>query len=282
MEQRPGGAVGLDAPRGAWDAAGEAVCLADAHCHVDFSGDAAAFARAAQAAGVLQLSSTVTPEGYDRACELFGRLGGDAPRADGFSLLRIGVGLHPWWVAADEAVARDQVRAVCGRIPDADFVGEVGLDFSARHAATANLQVRAFERVAQACASAGGKMLSIHAVRSATAVLDALERSGALASCRCVLHWFSGTSDELTRARRLGCWFSVGERMLATKRGRAYLRQMPAEHLLLETDLPARPGDPLSFKAYRSSLARAYDQVAALRGEVVAAATVVNALHLVS
>mgnify|MGYP004492342999 CR=1 FL=1 len=70
------------------------------------------------------------------------------------------------------------------------------------------------------------------------AVLDVLERHGATRSNACILHWFSGSSQELARARELGCHFSVNPNMLATKRGRAYVRQIPPNRLLLETDLP--------------------------------------------
>ena len=44
----------------------------------------------------------------------------------------------------------------------------------------------------------------------------------------------------------MGCLFSVNEFMLATRRGRAYARQIPTGQLLLETDLPAEPGHPLA------------------------------------
>ena len=86
-------------------------------------------------------------------------------------------------------------------------------------------------------------MISIHAVRSATAVLDVLERRHATRSSACILHWFSGSSQELARARELGCHFSVNPNMLATKRGRAYVRQIPPNRLLLETDLPEEGTD---------------------------------------
>lgn len=248
--------------------------LSDAHCHIDFSCDPIGFARRAAANGIVQLSSTVTPEGYDRACMMLD--------CEDFPLVRVGVGLHPWWVAAEEASVDEQIRAMCARIPAAAFVGEVGLDFSPRHAATAEQQVRSFQAVVQAAVAAGGKVLSIHAVRAAGTVLDILERAEALETCQCVLHWFSGTSDELTRARRLGCWFSVGPRLLATKRGRAYVRQMPIDRLLLETDLPAQPGDTLAFERYREALEMAYAQVGALRGDEAADATAANARALLA
>ena len=91
-------------------------------------------------------------------------------------------------------------------------------------------------------------------------MLDALERTGTAEGCRCVLHWFSGSSDELWRAVRLGCLFSLGERALATRRGREYARVLPAERLLVETDLPEAAG----------SFAGAPDIVASL-GRTVAA-----------
>ena len=86
-------------------------------------------------------------------------------------------------------------------------------------------------------------MISIHAVRSATAVLDVLERHRATHNNACILHWFSGSSQELAHARELGCHFSVNPNMLATKRGRAYVPQIPPERLLLETDLPDEETD---------------------------------------
>ena len=197
------------------------------HCHLDFSSDMAVLARLAQAHGVVAFSNTVTPEGYLAASEALA----------GFPNVRTGVGLHPWWVA-DGRCGAEQVELACRLIQETRFVGEVGLDFTPRREGTFETQLDAFERIVDACCAQGGKVISIHAVRSATAVLDVLERHGATRSSACILHWFSGSSQELARARELGCHFSVNPNMLATKRGRAYVRQTPPERLLLETDLP--------------------------------------------
>lgn len=204
--------------------------LLDMHCHLDFAPDAAAAACALAAYGMGAFSVTVAPRDCKRTAALL------AP----FETVRVGLGLHPWWIAdgrcGDEDVSLFEQLALSTR-----FVGEVGLDFGRDRAATRVIQIAAFERVAKACA-AGGKVLSIHAVRAAGDVLDILERAGALADNACIFHWFSGTSDELQRAVRAGCFFSVNPRMLATKRGRAYAQAMPADRLLLETDAPAEEG----------------------------------------
>lgn len=209
------------------DVFGDGFVLADMHCHLDFSSDMAALARLAQAHGVAAFSNTVTPEGYLAASKALA----------GFLNVRVGVGLHPWWVA-DGRCGAEQVELACQLIQKTRFVGEVGLDFAPRREGTFETQFDAFERIVNACCAQNGKVISIHAVRSATVVLDVLERHRATRSNACILHWFSGSSQELARARNMGCYFSINPAMLATKRGRAYVRQIPPERLLLETDLP--------------------------------------------
>ena len=112
-------------------------------------------------------------------------------------------------------------------------------------------------------------MISIHAVRSAGAVLDVLESHGLLIpnsdSPAIIFHWFSGTSDELARARNAGCSFSVNERMLASKRGREYARQIPLDRLLLETDAPAEPNTETSAQSLIRSLTRTSMRIASLK-----------------
>lgn len=228
--------------------------LFDMHCHLDFDADPRTLADGLAACGTGALSVTVTPEGYERAVRLL------APCSN----VRVGAGLHPWWVEGgsegEEAVECAVANAAASR-----FVGEVGLDFGPRHDRTREAQTAAFGRIAAACAETGGKVLSIHAVRSAGAVLDILERTGALEDNACIFHWFSGTSDELQRALRAGCLFSVGPHMLASKRGRAYAQAVPADRLLLETDEPPAEGSPVPAEEFARLLRSALDDVARLR-----------------
>ncbi|WP_455136006.1 TatD family hydrolase [Thermophilibacter sp.] len=227
----------------------------DTHCHLGWFADPARVAAEAAGRGLGALAVTVTPSEYAGAA---GALAG-APN------VRLAAGLHPWWVRS-----ADDADALVALLPGLRWVGEVGLDASPRRVGTWDAQVAAFERVCAACArtsdAAAPKVLSVHAVRAAGAALDALEATGAAARCRCVLHWFSGSSEELWRAVRLGCSFSFGERALATRRGREYARVLPADRLLAETDLPAAPDAPGGADELAASLERAEAGIAAARG----------------
>lgn len=211
------------------------VPLIDTHCHLDFAGNAAELAAAYAACGGA-LSGTCDPRDFDRVCAM---LAPYAPR------VRVGLGLHPWWVA-DGTCGEGEVALFERLAPVAPLISEVGLDFQPRRADTRDAQIEAFERVCVASARSPAefprRIMSIHSSAAAACVLDVLERTGCLDACICIFHWFSGSQEELTRAIESGCLFSVNERMLKTKRGRAYARAIPKNRLLIETDFPGKPG----------------------------------------
>ena len=235
----------------------EATIWHDMHCQLDFLANPGAIARELASLGVDALSATVTPDGFERAGRSFA----------GATNVRVGVGLHPWWVADGTCGPGDVARAA-ELAAARRYVAEVGLDFAHGRDASADAQVAALDAILAAC-EGGGHVLSIHAVRSAGAVLDLLEAHGTCANNDAILHWFSGTGNELARARKMGCLFSVGPRMLATRRGREYAHQIPVGRLLLETDLPGSPeeGATLSPTAIAEGLRGALDVIAKLHGE---------------
>ena len=233
----------------------------DAHVHLGWFANAATVARDAAGRGLGMLAVTVTPEEY------LGVRRDLATRRN----VAFAAGLHPWWVRSP-----DDGDALCELLRNVRFVGEIGLDASPRHEATWDAQLAAFEDICATCVETSDpavpKVLSIHAVRSAGPVLDVLERTGAASSCRCVLHWFSGSSEELWRAVNLGCLFSLGERSLQTRRGREYARILPVERLLTETDLPEGERSPATADDILGSLTRTIEGIAAARNTTAEAA----------
>ena len=226
----------------------------DAHVHLDFMTNGEAVAEAARAAETGLFAVTVRPSDYAAAQARFGA----------FHNVRVGVGAHPWW-----ADSLDEVdRALLGElVRDTRFVGEVGLDFGKRYGATRDLQFDVFSSIARTCGECGGKVLSIHSVKAAAEVLDVLSASGALESCACVFHWYSGPSDQLKRAIDAGCYFSIGARMLATAKGREYVKAIPAKRLLLETDAPPGQGVEYTYAQIERELDPVVQAIAALKGE---------------
>ena len=180
--------------------------------------------------------------------------------------VHVACGLHPRWIADGTCGPRD-VEQLCALIARERIIGEVGLDFLPAYEASREDQLAAFDRIVRTCAQAGGKVLSIHALQSADCVLDTLERYRATENCQCVMHWFSGSSDQLHRAIKAGCWFSVNRRMLATKKGREYARIIPENRLLLESDLPSQPGESANPVKIAASLCETLELLATILGK---------------
>ena len=223
----------------------------DAHVHLDFMANAEQVASDAYSADIALFANTVTPDGWAAA----------RARFIDFENVHVGWGMHPWWV--DDASA-----STLPSIPeDVRFVGEVGLDFSRRHEETRDAQIEVFQTIANACAEQGGKIISIHSVHAARETLDILETCGALESCTCLLHWYTGPSDQLKRAIVAGCYFSVGPRMVATAKGREYVKAIPAKQLLLETDAPPGQNVDYSLTELGHELDTVSQAISSIKGE---------------
>ena len=149
------------------------------------------------------------------------------------------------------------------------IIGEIGLDLGPRHKHTSDEQQRVFSLIAQWAARERDRLISVHAVKAARETLDVLQNTGATDTCTCILHWFTGPSDQLKRAVNLGCYFSCGPRMLATAKGREYVKAIPANRLLLETDAPPTQGEPFTYEELRAELQSVALSIAAIKGDNV-------------
>ena len=198
--------------------------LYDSHCHLGFIKNPEDVALVALERGIGALSCTVTPHEYLTLEPVFRE----------HANIHLALGLHPWWAMQAHA----ELNQFLELLPHVSFVGEVGLDFSPRYENFDEAQISTLQTIFQACAEAGEKTISLHCVHAYDEMLGLLHATDVTDTCQCIFHWFSGTNDQLNSAIKLGCSFSVGRRMLDTKRGRAYVRQIPTEQLLTETDMP--------------------------------------------
>jgi TatD DNase family protein len=233
----------------------------DFHCHLDLYPDFKAAIARAETARIYTLTVTTTPKAWPRNHEL----------TRGLHYVRAALGLHPQLVAerAGELALWEQY------LPETRYIGEVGLDAGPRFYKSLDSQKQVFRTVLERCADAGGKVLTVHSVRSVPMVLEMIERHLPWNRGVVVLHWFTGTKAEARRAAALGCYFSINPEMMHSDRGRALVAELPTDRLLIETDGPitqvnGRPTEPTDAR-------KVIDAIASVRN--LAAESIDNAVR---
>lgn len=225
----------------------------DFHCHLDLYKDHQALVAECDREQVATLAVTTTPKAWPRNREL----------AAGAQHVRVALGLHPQLVSEREA----ELAIFEQYLPDARYIGEVGLDAGPRFYGSFAAQERVFEHILRACAEQGSKVITVHSVRSVGKVLGHIERALPPDRGRIVLHWFTGTPSEARRAAALGCYFSINSEMLRSDKHRQLVAALPSDRLLTETDGPfvSRSGQPARPRDVADTVA----QIAILKGETV-------------
>ena len=207
--------------------------LIDTHCHLDAYDNPILVLDQARAAGIHVVAVTEDPGRFRLLRTRLGR------RPD----VEVALGMHPLRPAGASVAEVARFRRL---LPQATWVGEVGLDFSQAGAATRKQQLRTFDALL-AEMRAGFWPVSVHSRRAEREAVDRLID----AHVRAVLHWYTGPLAVAEDALAGGLWFSINPAMAASTRSRALLTRLPPDRVLLETDGPfarhggraARPAD---------------------------------------
>jgi TatD DNase family protein len=214
----------------------------------------------ADSAGVFTLAVTTTPRAWPRNHELALRT----------RHVRAALGLHPQLVAerSNELDLWDQ------HLSETRYIGEVGLDAGPRFYKSIDLQKQVFQHVLRRCAEVGDKVITVHSIRAAKAVLDHVEAYLPSARGKVVLHWFTGTKNEAMRALDLGCFFSINAAMLENDRHASTVALIPLNRLLTETDGPftktgERPSKPSDVSLVVEGLSRLHCMSAIEFGAII-------------
>lgn len=216
--------------------------MIDFHAHLDLYSDPHAVAEECSAQGIYVLSVTTTPSAWR----------GTSALAIPGSRVRTALGLHPQ-IAHQR---KSELPLFDSYLPEAPYVGEIGLDGALEFKRHWNDQIAVFNHILQACSDAGGRIMTIHSRRATSAVLDHLEafpRAGVP-----ILHWFPGSKRDLDRAVSLECWFSVGPTMLLAEKSRELVKHIPRDRILTETDGPFAQIDgrsALPWDVHRATIA---------------------------
>jgi TatD DNase family protein len=209
--------------------------LVDFHCHLDLYPNHEEAVARCEREGVFTLAVTTTPKAWPRNQKIAAQT----------RHVRVALGLHPQLVAERS----HEIALWKELLPLTRYVGEVGLDGGPKFYRSFERQKEIFVEVLISCAAASDKILTVHSARATKIVLDMIEKHLPPTRGRVVLHWFTGTVDEIRRAVDLGCYFSVNADMLANKNRGITNRAFPLDRVLTETDGPftqtgAGPSEP--------------------------------------
>jgi TatD DNase family protein len=196
----------------------------DFHCHVDLHKDPISLIADCERRRIFTLAVTTTPKAWPQ----------NRKWTASCRYVRAAVGLHPE-LAGGRHRETDLLK-LCMR--ETAYVGEIGLDGSPPHRESLPIQRRVFGAILDEAARLGGKILTIHSRRAAAEVIDQIGQRAAPGHVISILHWFSGTENELLAGVAAGCMFSINPAMAASKGGRVIIETLPLDRLLTETDAP--------------------------------------------
>ena len=248
--------------------------LTDTHCHLD---DPALRPRideviaAARQAGVGRIIVPgVAPGGWDGIASLAVEQEGVFPA----------YGIHPQVAdqARDEALARLTILA-----KSAVALGEIGLDHLLLNVPRA-VQERAFREQLRIAVAVGVPVI-IHCRRAFEPLLRILREEG-VSRVGGVMHAYSGSVEIARECIGLGLLISVAGTITYRNAVRpvAVAREIPLEHLLLETDAPDMTPEPFrgipNEPAFLAVTARRLAELKGVTPDHVARATSANATRL--
>lgn len=192
----------------------------DTHCHLDLYKDSEAIIRKATADKTHIVAVTNLPSVYKREVNMYKH-----------ENVTVSLGLHPQLVKDYS----QEINLFIELLPDAKFLGEVGLDYQESDEALKQKQKTIFEKILSESARYKDKIISVHSRRSSD---DVISMIGTNLPSTIILHWYSGSISTLKKALKHGCFFSINTAMTLSESGQSIIKALPLERILTETDGP--------------------------------------------
>jgi len=217
----------------------------DTHCHIDLFPSPEYVVRSVETRRIFILAVSNTPAMYLESIK----------QLIGNRYIQPALGIHPGVLVKQSSLIEKQFRAA---IVNANFIGEIGLDGILPNVPIRR-QLPIFHRVLEEC-KPQACVLSVHSRRAEKLVLDHLDTSF---HRPVILHWFTGPESQLLKAVAAGHYFSINLQMLSSKLSDRYLKAIPLDRVLTESDGPYamyddRPCGPLDIPKTVELLASRY------------------------
>jgi TatD DNase family protein len=195
--------------------------LTDSHVHLPAYPDPARVISGASQRGIRLVSVAVTTAEAVPSLSI---------RKENPSLVMCFIGVHP----SEAASARERLEDMVGLWPQADGVGEIGLDPKYSEVSATSVQMKLF-RAQVEVAERLDKPLQVHSRGAEEACLDVLE-GHSLRSL--LLHWFEGEELVARALSRSRSFISFGPAILYSKKLARIAKKCPQDAVLTESDGP--------------------------------------------
>lgn len=192
--------------------------LYDTHFHLDLQKNVKAAIEEISANKIYTIAMTNLPVLYEKEQKEYED-----------SYIRIALGFHPELIGE----YKKYIPMMWEKLPNARYVGEVGLDFS--DSTYKKEQLAFFEELIEKSREDKNKILSIHSRKAEIEVLNCLR--GRI-SFKPILHWYTGNIKNIEDAVDIGCYFSINQKMMQTIKFKKMVEIIPLNRILLETDSP--------------------------------------------
>lgn len=114
----------------------------------------------------------------------------------------------------------------------AEYIGEVGLDFSKQDKNRAEEQKGYFNIIVELCSNQN-KLLSAHIRNAEDSAIQIIEK---YKPKKCIIHWFTGNENQIRKLINLDCYFSINANMINKNNKKLLL--IPKDKILVESDGP--------------------------------------------
>jgi len=194
--------------------------MIDTHCHLDQIDTPETIVKQAEERAFTIIAVTNLPSHYAMALAHLKRC----------TYVKPALGFHPLTVGDHPHELMPFIRLAI----TADYIGEIGLDFSEKGVLTKEAQVASFERILDAL-QGRRRFITVHSRGAVVPVLDMIDqrRIGPV-----VFHWFTGSASQLAKVVSSGHYVSINPAMVRTTTGMRLLEKTPPERVLTETDAP--------------------------------------------
>jgi TatD DNase family protein len=194
--------------------------LIDTHCHIDQFQSPEAIVRECESRSLRVIAVTNLPSHFSIA----------ANRLRGCKFVTPALGIHP--LCAAEGMRK--LSTFSRMALHADFIGEIGLDFSKHGVASRKIQERVFEQVLISIRDRP-RFVTLHSRGAESEVLETLYQHRI---AKAVFHWFTGSGAALEKVLSDGHFVSINPAMLSSASGSRVITRVPKERVLVESDGP--------------------------------------------